>query len=458
MRRRLLVALIVALPLVVGGALWLKARRAVPRLAHPNILFVTFDTLRADHSSCCGYARATMPRLERLASEGVRFCHAYCAVPTTAPSHATMFTGLYALTHGLAKNGYALAPQHETLAARLLRAGYATAAITASFPVNSRFGLDRGFGLYDDVYPVEGSSYRMRSFEGLPVTGGFDRRAAATSARALAWLTHERPRDQPFFLWVHFFDPHAPYDPPAPYDRVFSVAPDATPTERAIAAYDGEVRYADEHLGRLLDALESEGLARDTIVVVVSDHGEGLGQHDFFDHGMLLYEEAVRVPLVIRWPGRTRAGQEVTAPVSLVDLAPTLVDLAGVPKDANAMAGRSLARVLWGQEAPDPQRPIFLQRRYYEPESARAPKIKGPQYGLRVGSDKLIWAPQDRVTELYDLVADPGEARNVAASQSERVRRLTALLADWVRLAPAVAHQDVSAEDAARLRAMGYFD
>jgi arylsulfatase A-like enzyme len=442
----------------IAVVVFLPRRPRAPRPGNPNILLVTIDTLRADHASCCGYARPTMPRLERLAAEGALFCHAYCPVPTTAPSHATMLTGQYALVHGVVKNGYTLGPEHETLTERLRAAGYATAAVTASFPVNSRFGLAQGFDLYDDEFPIEGSSYPMRTFEGFALTGGFDRRAAATATRALTWLERERPPERPFFLWVHFFDPHAPYDPPAPYDRAFAATPDASPTERTIAAYDGEVRYTDEHLGRLLDALEKDGLSRNTIVVVVSDHGEGLGQHGFFDHGMLLYEEAVRVPLVIRWPGQVRAGQNVTSAVPLVDLAPTLMDLAGVPTDGQAMAGRSLARVLRGEEKADPKRPIFLQRRYYEPGSKRAPKIKGLQYGVRVGGYKLIEAPEDGVTELYDLASDPGELRNVAAEQPDRTRELKALLLDWVRLAPAFSRQEVSLEDAARLRALGYFD
>jgi choline-sulfatase len=426
------------------------------RDTRPNILLVTLDTLRADHASCCGYFRATTPRLERLAAEGTLFCHAYCAVPTCAPSHASILTGQYALTHGVVRNGNILKPGQVTLAERLRRAGYATAAIVAAFPLNSRFGLGQGFDLYDDKLPPESASFPISTFEGLTVSGGFDRRADATAERAVAWLERERPRDKPFFLWVHLFDAHAPYNPPPPHDRLFTVAVGAPAEERSIAAYDGEVHFADEHLGHLLDALEAEGLAARTIVVAVSDHGEGLGQHDFEQHGLLLYEEAVRVPVVFRWPGRVRPERNVAAPISLVDLAPTLLDLASVPAQAPAMAGRSLSRVLRGEEQPDLARPIFLQRRDYEPGSNDAPKVKGPQYGVRIGDYKLIDAPEEGVTELYDLAADPGELHNVAAEHPERTTRLGALLADWARLAAAFSRPDLSAEDIARLHALDY--
>ncbi len=449
-------AFALALVLAVATGAWMLTHAYGRRDARPNILLVTLDTLRADHASCCGYFRATTPRLERLAAEGTLFCHAYCALPTCAPSYASMLTGQYALTHRVVRNGNVLEAEQVTLAERVKRAGYATAAIVASFPLNSRFGLAQGFDLYDDKLPPESASYPISTFEGLTVSGGFDRRADATTERAGAWLERERPHDRPFFLWVHLFDAHAPYNPPPPHDRLFTVAANSPAEERSIAAYDGEVHFADEYLGHLLDALEAQDLAASTIVVAVSDHGEGLGQHGFADHGLLLYEEAVRVPVVFRWPGHLRPGQNVAAPISLVDLAPTLLDLASVPAQAPAMAGRSLARVLRGEEQPDLARPIFLQRRDYEPGSKGAPEIRGPQYGVRVGDYKLIDAPEDGVTELYDLAADPGELQNLSAEQPDRTGRLKKLLADWARLARAFSRPDLATEDIARLRALGY--
>jgi choline-sulfatase len=429
--------ILLVLALVVPVATWMLTRTPGPDGTRPNILLVTLDTLRADHTSCCGYHRATTPRIERLAAEGAIFCDAYCTVPTCAPSHASILTGQYALVTGVVNGSDVLKRDQMTLAERLLHADYATAAAVASFPLSSRFGLSQGFGLYDDRWPPEIASYPVSTFEGLAVPGGFDRRADATTARAVSWLERERQQDRPFFLWVHLFDAHAPYNAPPPHDRLFTADAGMSAAERLVAGYDGEVHFVDESLGLLLSALDAAGLAERTIVVVAGDHGEGLGQHGLDQHSESLYEEAVRVPVIVRWPHHVQAGQRLATPISLIDLAPTLLDLASVAEQGPSMAGHSLARVLLGQERPDPERPIFLQCRLRESGS----RLAGPRYGVRAGHYKLIETPEHEGTELFDLTADPGELHNVAGAHPEQTSRLRKLLADWLRLAPTSSHQ-----------------
>jgi arylsulfatase A-like enzyme len=408
----------------------------------PHILLVTIDTLRADRCSGYGYPQPTTPRLDALARQGVRVADAYAPMATTGPSHASMFTGLHPRAHGVVKNGYLLAPERRTLAEALRAAGYATAAVVSSFAVDAKFGLAQGFEVYDDDFPAEGASVKQRRWEGLAVAGGFDRRADAVGARAISWLARERPRGRRFFLWVHYFDPHAPYDPPEPHKSRFR------------AAYDGEVAFADAELGRLLDALDDAGLRESTLVVVTGDHGEGLGDHGHQEHGLNIYEEAVKVPLAFRWPGRLPAGSIVPGPVSLVDLEPTLLQLAlGAPAGG---AGRSLAPLLAQRAAPDPERPIFMERRFYDPDSQKALRIKGEKLAVRRGAFKYLEAPEEGTQELYDLSADPGELENLAAQEAARVRELRSLLDGFRRGTRPGAAQRVSPEDQERLRALGY--
>jgi choline-sulfatase len=440
---------ITAFALVLGAAAvtWLLTRAHTPGDLRPNVLLVTFDTLRADHASCCGYLRATTPRLDRLATEGTLFCHAYCTVPACAPSHASILTGQYAAAHGLVKNGDVLQRGRATLAKRLQAVGYATAAVVSSFLLSARFGLNSGFDLYDDELPPQYSSYPVSSYGGLTFSGGFDRRADAATARAITWLVRERPRRRPFFLWVHLFDAHAPYNAPPPHDRLFTSSTGMPTDAWSVPAYDGELHFADESLGQLLDALDADGLAARTIVVVVSDHGEGLGQHDVERHGTQLYEEAVRVPVVLSWPGHIRAGQSLTAPISLVDLAPTLLDLAAVPAQPPAMAGRSLARVLRGEEQPDAERPLFLRGGSDAAAEKQGSTADGSRYGVRLGSYKLIATPGSGTPELYDLATDPDERHNVAAEQADRASRLAAMLEEWVRSGPMASQERRPSQD-----------
>lgn len=426
-----------------------------PGAPAPNLLLVVVDTLRADHCSAYGYARDTTPALRALAGQGVRVETAYSPLPATGPTHASLFTGLPPLAHGVVKNGLALAPSLPTLAERLRERGYRTGAVVSSFALAAKFGYARGFDEYQDDFDPQRSTLGFREWEGHAVPEGFDRRARPTTRRALRWLEAAADDPRPFFLFVHYFDPHDPYLPPARFRRWQG----ETPRGRAIAAYDGEVAYADHELGRLLAALEGRGLARDTLVVVTGDHGEGLLDHGYMFHDIQLKEEALRVPLVLRLPGRLPAGALLHVPVSLVDLSPALLALlSGTSAEATGRSAALLAALLDPDAArPAEPTPIFFQRRPFAPGRVGAFQVAGDAFGLRLGRWKYIEAPEESRRELFDLLRDPGERQNLSAQQGARADELSARIARWrertARAAPAGA---VDAADRERLRAMGY--
>lgn len=421
----------------------------------PNVLLISLDTTRADHCSVNGYARDTTPNLVRLAAEGARFPAAYAPSATTAPSHATLFTSLAPPAHGVVKNGVPLGEQPRTLAETLGEAGYQTAAIVSSFVLTQRFGWARGFERYVDYFDRARSSVQDRKWEGIEIAGGFDRRADETTRLALDWLAQWRAQDRPFFLFVHYFDPHSPYDPPAEFAERFAPAAD-DPRSAAIARYDAEIAFTDAAVGELLAGLERAGLARDTVVIVSADHGEGLGQHGVAEHGRRIYEEAVRVPLIVRWPARIRAGLEIAAPAAWIDLAPTITELAGIARPP-AWQGESLAPALVGGAPLDAERPIFLFRRHYLEGLEQGGRVAGEKYGVRVGRWKYLHAPDEGVTELYDLESDPGELRNLAETHAGERDRLAQQLGAWLASMPATRPAPTLDEGVSeRMRALGY--
>jgi choline-sulfatase len=364
-----------------------------PHGSGANLLLVTLDTVRADHLGCYGYAAAETPALDRLAAAGVRFAHASAPAPLTLPSHTTLLTGLLPPHHGARNNGVrGLAGGTPTLATLLAGAGYRTAAFVAAFVLDHRFGLERGFEVYDDEIERPANSTWLLEAE---------RPGDQVVDRALAWLEREDPR--PFFLWVHLYDAHAPYNPPSPYRERHPGRP-----------YDGAIAFADAQVGRLIASLERRGLAAGTVVAVVADHGESLGEHGELTHGLLLYEPALAVPLLLRAPGL--GARSVATPVSTVDLAPTLAGLLGrhfpapaagaggaASAGARELDGRDLSAALLAGQEPAPGE-IYAETRY--------PEVFGwsPLYSLRRRELKYIAAPHP---ELYDLARDPAEARNL---------------------------------------------
>lgn len=425
-------------------------------VSRPNILLVSLDTTRADHCSAHGYARDTTPNLTRLAEAGLRFEAAYAPSSTTSPSHATMFTGQYPISHRVLSNGLDLAEHHRTLAEALGGAGYQTAAVVSSFVLHSKFGLAQGFEVYDDDLPLEEALPRgeeRTQYKGEELNEAFDRRAQFATSRALRWLERERDPARPFFLFVHYMDPHNRIDPPEPYLSLFANGPEGA----AINRYDAMIAYTDQELGRLVDGLARLGL-EDTLVVVTGDHGEGLMEHGYMTHGVQIYEESVRVPFVVRWSGRVAPGSRRSEPIELVDLAPTLLELAGVPEQWERSRGRSLADAWTASGELEPEREVFLFRRPYADTVKSGIPVRGVQYGLRAGRWKLIWGPDEGRVELYDLAADPGESEDLSGEEPERVAamraRIETLLAESDTSEPV---EDSSTEiDREKLRALGY--
>jgi arylsulfatase A-like enzyme/Flp pilus assembly protein TadD len=383
-----------------------RARRR-PAPGAPSVLLVTIDTLRADHVGAYGAQGVETPTLDRLAAEGVRFERAFAVAPLTLPSHASILTGLLPPRHGVRHNGlYRLPESVDTVAVRMRDAGYATGAFLGAIVLAKRHGLGRGFDVYD-----EDMSGRRASATGYP-----ERPAAEVSDRAITWLAQT---PGPFFLWVHFYDPHAAYQPPAPWNERFRKRP-----------YDGEVASVDAALGRLVGALADAGRLDGTLVVATADHGESLGEHGERTHGYTLYDASLAVPLVLRGPGVPR-GAVVPDVVSGVDVAPTVLALAGEAPLAGA-DGRDLSPLFRAVAGASPLAP---RPAYAESLATRLDHGWSPLFALRDAAHHYVRAPRP---ELYAASSDPGQTANLFEREPARAQEiargseatLAALLAD----------------------------
>ncbi|MBK5258931.1 MAG: sulfatase-like hydrolase/transferase [Thermoanaerobaculia bacterium] len=374
-----------------------KQELPAPPTERPSILLVTLDTTRFD-----AIGNAT-PSFNALAAKGRAFRQAYATAPQTLPSHTSMFTGLYPAAHRLHENGRSLPVQQQLVTERLREAGYRTGAFVSAFALARRFGLARGFDLYDDEFPSPRE----------------ERTASETTERAIAWLN--QPSKQPSFLWVHYYDPHFPYSPPPPQASNYPGK-----------AYLGEVAYMDEQLGRLIERFE-QSTPGPRAIVVVSDHGEGLGDHGEKEHGDLLYQPTMHVPLVIAGPGVTAGTSD--EPVSTRRVAHTILDWAGI--DSTGSLRRPLREVVVG-EAMKP----FLSYGWQ------------PQVMAVDGARKAIVAGR---LEVYDVVVDPGETNDLGA-ESELTRGMRAALRDYPIVPPDTTQADEALDDESRkkLASLGY--
>ena len=387
-----------------------------------NVLLVTIDTLRADALTIDG-GPARTPNIDALAAAGIRFSFAHAHAVVTLPSHASILTGLLPYQHGYRDNtGFRLKARTDTLATRLKADGFATGAFIGAFPLDGRFGLTPGFDTYDGRFDDSGSGAAFI----LP-----ERPAAVVVSHAIQWIRAQAGR---WFVWVHVYEPHAPYTPPPPFDREYASQP-----------YYGEVAAADAALAPLIEAARST--VRPTLVVLTGDHGEGLGEHGEATHGLFAYEATLRIPLIVaQIGGRTApaANGVFKTPVIHVDVVPTILDVLNLPVPTE-LPGRSL-RTTASMNDMSPRASYF---------EAMSPAVEygwAPLSGVLVGMEKYIDLP---LAELYALDRDPRESQNLAAPSAERVRVLSARLGEFHAPRPTLPQAE-SVDAAARLRSLGY--
>lgn len=444
MRCYRLFLVILLLPLSSFCAKTVKsARGAATSAKPPNIILITLDTTRADRMGFLGSERGLTPNLDALAKHGVVFTRAYAQVPLTTPSHAVLLTGTYPQYNHVEDLGSALQPELPYLSDLLHRHGYHTAAFVGSMvldPANGGApGFDRGFDIYDaDFHDPKAGEDRYHSLE---------RRAEDVANRAMGWLS--RHPQGPFFLWLHFYDAHEPYDPPEPFRTHYASEP-----------YDGEIAYADSVVGSVLEVLQRHGLYQNTAIAVAADHGEAFGEHGEKWHGMFLYDETIHVPLLLKLPGEGFAGKRVETRVALADVAPSLLQVASVPVPAT-MQGQSLLALMASPKSPmgeqnvnkeskSPDRSIYSETNY-----AHRAFGWSELRSWRVQKYLYIQAPKK---ELYDQSSDPDALKNLATAAKAVAETLDSQLSDFRKKTNGAVVEQARLDSAREesLRALGY--
>ncbi|MBA3296589.1 MAG: sulfatase-like hydrolase/transferase [Acidobacteria bacterium] len=425
MALRKIAAAAAALAVIAAGAYWLLMRPGATTRADGPIILISIDTLRADRLPAYGYAGTRTPAIDRLVDDGVLFENAYSHSPQTLPSHSSILTGKLPFEHGVRDNiGFSLKPGEHTVQQALRDRGYATGAFVSAHVLRQQVGLNQGFDHYDDQLPPASPDKPL---------GQVQRPGMDTMRAAAQWLNaRTSPR---FFLFFHIYEPHRPYAPPA---HVTASNP-----------YDGEVEYADEIVGALLHHLSEKGLYDRATIVLLSDHGEGLGDHGEDEHGIFVYRETIQVPLIVKLPGSRGGRRRIAAPVQHVDLAPTIRALVDGSGDGGGERGhgRSLLPVLFGTGV------IPGATIYAESLSPRYHFGWSELYALSDDRYRLIRAPRD---ELYDLSQDPHEKASVAADRPQVRSAMRAALDPLVANAAPSAPSAVSDEDRQKLAALGY--
>ena len=432
--------------LAVGVCLWLFLRpekdptRRVAKLwskvgvEKPNVILITMDTTRADHIACYGYPDVKTPNLDALAGRGVLFEQAATSSPLTLPAHCSIMTGMYPTYHGVRVNGNTALNEEQTTIAEVLSVqGYRCGAFIGAFVLDGRWGLEQGFQQYDDQFDLQ--KYKHIDL------GAVQRPGNEVMDRALAWLDGEKA--DPFFAWIHLYDPHAPYEPPEPYFSEYS-------RRGLVGQYDGEIAFMDEQIGRCVAWLERNGLSQNTVLVLIGDHGEGLGSHGEGTHGYFIYDYAAHVPFIIAAPLQGLGGVRVPSQVRGVDVFPTILGLVGIEGRAG-VHGRSVIPLMFRPKTRD-EDPAYGE--------SMAPNIQfgwSPLQFLRTTRYKYIDAPK---SELYDITQDADEQTNLYGDRPEIARRMKAeldrLVAETSRGAPAPQAANLDKETVERLAALGY--
>ena len=403
--------------ILLGAALVAGCSRS-PIDSRAPIIIISIDTLRSDHLPAYGYTKVATPAIDRFRADAILFEHAYSHCPLTLVSHASLFTGLLPADHGIRDNlGYDLNPKATTLAQLLKSKGYATGGAVSAVVLRGETGIKRGFDFWEDTIDIDPTFLSI---------GRAQRSGDATRALAQKWIGEHEHDSQPFFFFFHIYEPHTPYEPPEPF------------RSRYASPYDGEVATADDVVGKFLDYLRAEGIYDRATILLMSDHGEGLGDHGEDEHGVLLYRETLQVPLMLKLPKAKRKGTSVVAPVQLIDVFPTIASAFGTAP-AN-LAGKSLLDI----GAAD--RPIYSETYY--------PRLHfgwNDLHSLISGAKHYIHAADP---ELYDLSTDPAETRNVLLED----RRTYTALRDQIKpyIKSAATPSAVDDEQKQQLIALGY--
>jgi len=412
--------------------------RSGPKAQVTNVILIVIDTLRSDHLGCYGYSEIRTPVMDDLARNGTLFEQGITPVPVTVPAFTSLLTSSFPPTHGVRDNGlYALNDEMLTLAEVLRDRGLRTAAILGSAVMDPSSGLDQGFDTYDDDF--EGS-YRPNDPVYVPLAEELRRsrrRADIVTRNAARWIGANK--DHPFFILLHYFDPHSYYDPPPPFDSLY-----------ADCLYDGEVAFTDHQIGVFFDRIRSFNIPGRTLVILTADHGEGLGEHNEAQHGLLIYDSTLRVPLVFFCPDVCPPGVRVSGAVSLVDIAPTVLQLLGV-ECPEPFQGVDLSACFCDGNVP--ARPLYCET--YRPRLSYG---WSELLGIRTENWKYIRAPEP---ELYDLAQDGGEVVNLAGSGHGKEKELAEALEDFLRSLPVddrflpaeIPRDDITRE---RLESLGY--
>ncbi len=417
-----LVALLAAAAAAAGVFLWSHSGGRRARPAGPIVL-ISIDTLRADHLAVYGYTKGHTPNIDALARDAVVFDHAYAQSPQTLPAHVSLLSGQLPFETSVRDNiGFTVKPRQRFIQGALGARGYRTGGFVSAYVLRSQTGVGQGFEVFDSNLPAASPEASIAQVQ---------RDGALTVDAAIRWLDGLQGA-RPFFLFVHLYEPHTPYTPPA---RFSSYAP-----------YDGEIAYADELVGRVLDRLRGDATYGEATIVLLSDHGEGLGDHGEQEHGLFLYDETIRIPVMIKMPRQPRAGTRIEDPIQQIDLAPTLLDLAGAPADAT-LRGRSLAPWLLGTGQ------VREAGIYSEALYARYHFGWSELYALTDARYRFIQAPRE---ELYDLRTDPGERQNLAETRPGPRAAMRDALARLVGAAGVDRPSPITASEREQFQALGY--
>jgi arylsulfatase A-like enzyme len=436
-----------------------------------NVIFISIDTLRADHLSCYGYDKLNTKNIDDLAKRGVRFAKAYTSIPITLPSHSSMMTGLYPMHHGALSNRFYLSHNNLTLAEILNDHGYTTAAFISAFPLSARFNFNQGFQYFNNersrqslavIYPLHSLRstwliHHLYAFRFINLS--LDRKAKDVNNAAIRWLKIHHKK--PFFIFMHFFDPHSPYIAPRKYNKLmyhpninaFESLKRYYPLNKTYP-YNSEIAYVDEEIGRLIHSLEALRILNKTIIIFIADHGEGLGDHNYMSHGQRVYQEQLHVPLFVVYPPIIPKGKVVEKSINIVNIMPTILDMLKIPIPQGIDSSSLLPFIF--EEEKKSSTPIYATAWYFQPSSFY-------RYAAVIKDNwKLICHLENKKRDqLYNLQDDPKEQYNLEEKEKKVIAELKPLLIKWVMKIPKDSFKNNIAKDKEtinRLKALGYLN